>query len=131
VGLQKEKHDVSLFERAERSDRAYLQHDSVRQTVPIRLGVRRDFPAGHFLFYHRLRLCQRAGFSVDLINSKYRWYRYDLVWQKNNKVGFLNANRMPMRNHEQVLVFGRPGFQKAATYNPQKIPGVLRQRENL
>ena len=59
-------------------------------------------------------------FAVDLINSKYRWYRYDLIWAKNNKVGFLNANLMPMRNHEQILVFGRPGFQKASTYNPQK-----------
>ena len=59
-------------------------------------------------------------FAVDLINSKYRWYRYDLIWAKNNKVGFLNANLMPMRNHEQILVFDRPGFQKSATYNPQK-----------
>jgi site-specific DNA-methyltransferase (adenine-specific) len=62
-------------------------------------------------------------FAIDLVNSKYRWYRYDLVWQKNNKVGFLNANKMPMRNHEQVLVFGRPGFQESATYNPVKTPG--------
>jgi len=62
-------------------------------------------------------------FSVDLVNSKYCWFRYDLIWAKNNKVGFLNANLMPMRNHEHILVFGRPGFQKAATYNPQKTPG--------
>ena len=62
-------------------------------------------------------------FAVDLINSKYVWYRYDLIWQKNNKVGFLNANKMPMRNHESILVFGRPGFCKEATYNPQKTPG--------
>jgi site-specific DNA-methyltransferase (adenine-specific) len=27
---------------------------------------------------------------------------------------------MPMRNHESILVFGRPGSIKAATYNPQK-----------
>ena len=59
-------------------------------------------------------------FSIDLINSKYRWYRYDLVWAKNNKVGFLNARKQPMRNHEQILVFGRPGFRDTATYNPQK-----------
>jgi len=25
-------------------------------------------------------------FSVDLINSKYRWYRYDLIWYKNNRL---------------------------------------------
>jgi len=62
-------------------------------------------------------------FSVDLINSKRRWYRYDMVWAKNNKVGFLNAKKQPMRNHEQVLVFGRPGFRDTATYNAQKTPG--------
>ena len=62
-------------------------------------------------------------FTVDLINSRRKWFRYDLIWQKNNKVGFLNANLMPMRNHESILVFNRPGFFKAATYNPQKTLG--------
>lgn len=58
-----------------------------------------------------------GGFTIDLINSKRRWFRYDLVWAKNNKTGFLNANLIPLRNHENILVFGRPGFQKTATYN--------------
>jgi site-specific DNA-methyltransferase (adenine-specific) len=62
-------------------------------------------------------------FTVDLVNSKRKWYRYDLVWHKSKKVGFLNANLMPMRNHESILVFTRPGFSKAATYNPQKSSG--------
>jgi len=62
-------------------------------------------------------------FSIDLVNSKYRWFRYDLVWAKNRKVGFLNANLMPMRNHESILVFNRPGFCKGATYHPQKTLG--------
>jgi site-specific DNA-methyltransferase (adenine-specific) len=62
-------------------------------------------------------------FTVDLVNSKRKWYRYDLVWHKSKKVGFLNANLMPMRNHESIRVFTRPGFFKTATYNPQKTPG--------
>jgi site-specific DNA-methyltransferase (adenine-specific) len=62
-------------------------------------------------------------FTVDLVNSRRKWYRYDLVWHKSKKVGFLNANLMPMRNHESILVFSRPGYFKAATYNPQKTPG--------
>jgi site-specific DNA-methyltransferase (adenine-specific) len=45
-----------------------------------------------------------------------------LIWYKNNKVGFLNANKMPLRNHESIMVFGQPGFREAATYNPQKSP---------
>ena len=62
-------------------------------------------------------------FSINLINSKHRWYCYDLVWAKSKKVGFLNANLMPMRSHESIFVFNRPGFCKTATYNPQKTLG--------
>ena len=44
-------------------------------------------------------------FSRDLINSNRKWYRYDLVWLKNKKVGFLNANKMSLRNHESIMEF--------------------------
>jgi len=62
-------------------------------------------------------------FSANLINSMYRWYRYDLIWVKSKKCGFLNANLQPMRNHESIHVFIRPGFFRKAIYNPQKTPG--------
>jgi site-specific DNA-methyltransferase (adenine-specific) len=62
-----------------------------------------------------------SRFMVDLINSKYRWFRYDLIWAKNNKVGFLNSNKQPLRSHEHILVFGREGEKSNATYNPVKI----------
>ena len=77
----------------------------------------RTKPTANFVFFG----CGR--FSFELFNSKPKWYRYDMVWAKNNKVGFLNAKKQPMRNHEQVLVFGRPGFRDTATYNAQKLPG--------
>jgi site-specific DNA-methyltransferase (adenine-specific) len=51
-----------------------------------------------------------------------------MVWIKSKKCGFLNANLMPLRSHEQVLVFGQPNFRREATYNPQKTmtgkPGI-------
>ena len=59
-----------------------------------------------------------GGFTIDLINSKRPWYRYDLCWCKNNKTGFLNSRLMPLRNHETVMLFGKPGHQKTATFNP-------------
>jgi len=62
-------------------------------------------------------------FSIALVNSKPKWYRYDLVWAKNNRVGFLNAGLMPMRSHESILVFGQPGHLREAVYNPQKTAG--------
>ena len=51
----------------------------------------------------------------DLVNSNPRLYRYDLVWDKVLKTGFLNANRQPLRQHEQIAVF----YKKQPKYNPQ------------
>ena len=58
-------------------------------------------------------------FATDLIQSNRRFFRYDLVWAKSNPVGFLNARRMPLRQHELVLVF----YRRLPTYNPQMLPG--------
>lgn len=60
-------------------------------------------------------------FTTDLINSNRRAFRYELVWDKVSPVGFLNANRQPMRVHEHVLIFCRRPRQ--GVYNPQKFPG--------
>lgn len=58
-------------------------------------------------------------FSAKLALSNEQWFRYSLVWDKVLTTGFLNANRMPLRSHEDVLVF----YKKAPTYNPQKTIG--------
>lgn len=46
-------------------------------------------------------------------------FRYDLVWNKVLTSGFLNAKRMPLREHEQLAVF----YKKLPTYNPQFTEG--------
>jgi site-specific DNA-methyltransferase (adenine-specific) len=48
-------------------------------------------------------------FGFDLIASNPDWFRYDLVWNKTNGVGFLSANKMPMRSHEMIYVFSKKG----------------------
>jgi DNA modification methylase len=58
-------------------------------------------------------------FTTQLINSNLKNFRYDLVWEKNKSTGFLNAKVMPLRMHEQVLVF----YRKKPIYNPQKTTG--------
>lgn len=50
-----------------------------------------------------------ARFGFELYNSKPDWFRYDLVWNKNRGVGFLNANKQPMRSHENIYVFAKKG----------------------
>ena len=48
-------------------------------------------------------------FGNELINSNPAWFRYDLIWAKPNAVGFLLANKMPMRSHELIYVFSKKG----------------------
>jgi DNA modification methylase len=48
-------------------------------------------------------------FGYDLIKSNERWFRYDLVWDKQRGVSFLSANKMPMRSHEMIYVFSKAG----------------------
>ena len=45
--------------------------------------------------------------------------RYEWICEKHNPTGFLNANRMPLKCHENVLVF----YEKLPTYNPQFTEG--------
>lgn len=55
-----------------------------------------------------LHFCN-TRFGNDLINSKPKWFRYDLIWNKSNAVGFLLANKQPLRSHENIYVFAKKG----------------------
>ena len=56
-------------------------------------------------------------FTSILGTSKIQWLRYSWVWKKSAATGHLNAKRMPMKNHEEILVF----YAKQPTYNPQGL----------
>jgi site-specific DNA-methyltransferase (adenine-specific) len=58
-------------------------------------------------------------FGNELINSKPKWFRYDLVWSKSNGVGFLSANKQPLRSHENIYIFAKKG----ANYYRKDIEG--------
>ena len=62
-------------------------------------------------------------YTKTLMESTTIPWRYNLIWQKTTPVGFLNANRMPLRAHEDILVF----YKKLPTYNPQKTTGHPRK----
>lgn len=66
-----------------------------------------------------IALTATKPFSAQLIMSNPKMYRYDLIWRKNKSTGFLNANRMPLRQHEEILIF----YKRLPTYNPQKTFG--------
>ena len=58
-------------------------------------------------------------FSAQLIMSNFKNYKYEWIWEKEQGTGFLNAKRMPLKNHEKVLVF----YKKQSIYNPQMREG--------
>ena len=54
-------------------------------------------------------------FTSALVMSNVRKFKYDWCWRKSNATGHLNAKKMPMRQHEDVLVFSSGKIE----YNPQ------------
>lgn len=62
-------------------------------------------------------------FMADLMNSNKKMWRYNLIWHKTTPTGFLNANRMPLRAHENICCF----YKKLPVYNPQKTTGHQRK----
>ena len=44
-------------------------------------------------------------FTARMMLSKPDWHRYNLIWDKVLVTGFLNANRQPLRSHEDIMVF--------------------------
>ena len=50
----------------------------------------------------------------NLVDLRYEW-----IWEKTAPTGHLNAKRMPMKAHENILVF----YKSLPTYNPQRTTG--------
>jgi site-specific DNA-methyltransferase (adenine-specific) len=46
-------------------------------------------------------------FGYELIGANPKWFRWDLVWEKNRAAGFLNAYKLPMRKHEMIYCFAK------------------------
>ena len=61
----------------------------------------------------------QTPFDKILGASMIKHLKYEWVWQKNKGTGHLNAKKMPMKNHENILVF----YKKMPTYNSQKTKG--------
>jgi len=66
----------------------------------------------------RVIMFSQQPYTTDVISQFRDKFKYDLVWDKVLTSGFLNANRMPLRKHESILIFGD------GVYNPQKVIGV-------
>ena len=85
-------------------------------------------PNGIIVFFCNVK------FGYTLIQSNEKWFKYDLIaekiWKKSRKVGFLSANKQPLRQHENIYIFNEKPVthsknedQEYSTYNPQKTEG--------
>ena len=60
-------------------------------------------------------LTAQTPFDKVLGTSNLKILKYEWIWQKTQATGFLNAKKMPLKNHENILIF----YKKLPTYNPQ------------
>lgn len=87
--------------------------DSVIPFAPMWTGIKHVLkPRGAAVLFGS------QPFTSALVMSNVEWFKYDLVWEKSIATGFLNANRMPLRGHESILVFSE---NAVGTFNPQKL----------
>lgn len=68
-------------------------------------------------------LFAQQPFTSTLGSSNLKNLRYNWVWEKTQGTGFLNAKRMPLKCHEDILVF----YQKLPAYYPIKTYGHKRK----
>lgn len=59
-------------------------------------------------------------FTSALVMSNQKWFKYEMIWEKEQGSGFLNAKKQPLRSHESILIFSK----KQGTYNPQMVVGT-------
>ena len=66
-----------------------------------------------------IALFAQCPFDKILAISNISMLRYEYIWIKDNATGFLNANKMPLKKTENILIF----YKKLPTYNPQMKSG--------
>lgn len=64
-------------------------------------------------------LTAQTPFDKVLGASNLEMLKYEWIWEKTQATGHLNAKKMPLKAHENILVF----YKDLPTYNPQKTNG--------
>ncbi len=64
-------------------------------------------------------LFSQMPFTAELVHSNLKLFKYEWVWKKESGTGFLNAKKMPLKIHENILIF----YKNTPIYNPQMRKG--------
>lgn len=65
----------------------------------------------------------QTPFDKVLGASNLKMLRYEWIWEKSAATGHFNAKKMPMKSHENILVF----YKKLPYYNPVMTHGHTRK----
>ena len=68
-------------------------------------------------------LTAQTPFDKVLGTSNLKMLKYEWIWGKVQGTGHLNAKKMPLKNHENILVF----YKKLPVYNPQMVGDEIRR----
>jgi site-specific DNA-methyltransferase (adenine-specific) len=78
-----------------------------------------------------ITLTAQCPFDKVLGTSNLQMLRYEWIWQKEQGTGGGNSNKMPLKDHENILIF----YKKLPPYNPQFYEGkpykINRKKPNL
>jgi site-specific DNA-methyltransferase (adenine-specific) len=66
-------------------------------------------------------------FTSLLVYSNFHQFKYEWIWEKPKATGHLDSDSKPLKEHENIEVFGINGY----TYNPQLIKGQKHKRGSL
>ena len=64
-----------------------------------------------------IALFSQTPFDKVLGSSNLKLLKYEWIWRKNKATGFLNSKKMPLKEHENILIF----YKNLPTYNPQGL----------
>lgn len=70
-------------------------------------------------------LFAQQPFTTKVISSNDKWFKYNIIWKKNNVTGFMNAKHRPLKSTEDICVFSCGNAanrcKNRMTYNPQGL----------
>jgi len=56
-------------------------------------------------------------FTSALIMSNPKWFSHSWIWEKEQGVNFLLANKQPLKIHEDIIIFQKPGSYNIEGYS--------------
>jgi site-specific DNA-methyltransferase (adenine-specific) len=64
-------------------------------------------------------------FTSALVMSNIKWFKYEWIWEKSKSTGYFDVQYRPMKQHENILIFGKGGVSNCSNprmnYFPQGV----------